>query len=48
MKTPLLLCALLGLAFASQAQDWKNPLPLDSTSGFITYRGRFEAPTQSQ
>lgn len=45
----LLPALLLSLpALAQQPQRWPNPLPVDSTSGYVTYRGRFEAPGQSQ
>lgn len=47
MKT-LLLFACLALTFATKAQTWVNPLPLDTISGYVTYRGRVNATSQSQ
>jgi hypothetical protein len=45
----LLVALLLGASSsAALAQEWKNPLPVDSTSGYVTYRGRIEAPGQTQ
>ncbi len=47
MKLLLAACLLFG-PIAAHAQAWVNPLPVDSTSGYVTYRGRFVAPNQTQ
>lgn len=48
MKNLVLLGGLLAASFTATAQQWSNPLPLDNTSGYVTYRGRLEAPGLSQ
>ena len=48
MKTTILLAVGLGMAGRARGQAWANPLPVDSTTGYITYRGRIEAPGASQ
>lgn len=47
MKTTL-LAILLCSAITASAQDWKNPLPLDSASHKITYQAVAQVPGVSQ
>jgi hypothetical protein len=48
MNKLLLAAPLVTLSFAAHAQNWGNPLPVDSASGYIVYRGRFVATNQTQ
>lgn len=48
MKYLLPLLLLTTPTLAQQPASWPNPLPVDSVSGYVTYRGRLEAPSQSQ
>lgn len=49
MKKPLLSGVLLvGLSAPVMGQAWVNPLPLDSATGYVTYRGRIDAPQLSR
>jgi hypothetical protein len=43
-----LLAILLLLCFTAAAQDWKNPLPIDSASQKITYEGVVQVPGATQ
>lgn len=47
MKSLLLFCLLGFFAGPLAAQNWKSPLPVDSSSGYIVYRGRMDAPGQT-
>lgn len=49
MKIRFAFVALLLMAcLRTQAQGWVNPLPVDGTSGHVTYRGQVKALNQSQ
>jgi hypothetical protein len=44
----LLAIGSIRVSFAQQATALPYSLPIDGTSGYVTYRGRIEAPNQSQ
>ena len=47
MKYLLVVFGLLTGVGRARGQAWANPLPVDSATGYITYRGRIEAPGQT-